>query len=404
MTLLLRGCNIVDATSPEPRPGSYVLINGEVILEVGNGTPPDADNAIDLDDAYLLPGLWDVHAHLRPGTWDGVPSTETPTQAALSQGRAAMDALSNGVTGLRVVGIEGWADVAWRDAFDDALFDGPRLVCCGKSLGPSAGHSATLGLGGTPGFGVADGPEDFIRSVRVNIKNGVDQIKLITTGGIMGAGHDRMPAVMMLRDEIEAAIRIATQRGLPVATHATSPDAVKWAVEAGTNSIEHGYTLDEEAAALMADRGVYYVPTLALSHLTADQAATTYERAYCEANPLPQGFRERANHFAPVHEESFRLALDAGVKIASGSDQGPPKEAALLEIDLLSRLGLGPHGAIAAATLHAAELCQVADRVGTVEPGKLADLIVVVSNPLDDIHALRDLRMVLKEGRSVFGG
>ena len=131
------------------------------------------------------------------------------------------------------------------------------------------------------------------------------------------------------------------------------------------------------------------------------QAGTPFEHTYCHHHVLPEVFRERANMFAPAHEASFRLALDAGVKIASGSDQGPPQEAALLEIEFLARCGLGPYGAIVAATRTAAEVCQAAERLGSVEVGKLADLIVVADNPLEDIHNLRRLQMVLKGGKVV---
>jgi imidazolonepropionase-like amidohydrolase len=196
-------------------------------------------------------------------------------------------------------------------------------------------------------------------------------------------------------------MRIARQRGLPVAVHATAAQAVKWAVESGAHSIEHGYLLDEEAAALMARHGVYYVPTLALSHLTRDQARTAPEQSYCTEHVLPDGFRERANRFAPGHEDSFRMARDAGVKIASGSDQGPPREAALLEIELLARAGLGAHGAIVAATRTAAEVCRASDRLGTIEPGKIADLVAVTANPLEEVAHLRRLLVVIQDGRVV---
>jgi imidazolonepropionase-like amidohydrolase len=143
-----------------------------------------------------------------------------------------------------------------------------------------------------------DGPEAMVQAVREQIQHGVDQIKLVTTGGIMGGGHDVMSAVMFLRDELEAAVRIARQRGVPVAVHATYHEAVKWAVRAGAHSIEHGYILDEEAISLMAQRGIYYVP-LWLSHLTADQASTPYEQHYCQstccrmATPARQPFCSR---------------------------------------------------------------------------------------------------------------
>ncbi len=309
-----------------------------------------------------------------------------------------MDALGAGITSLRVVGVPGWADVAWRDAFAAGHQIGPRLFCCGDAIRTTAGHDP---FGGARRMASADGADALVQLVREQILHGVDQIKLITTGGIMGAGHDVMSAVMFLREELEAAVRIARQRGLPVAVHATAAEAVKWAVEAGAHSIEHGYLLDEEAAAMMARRGVYYVPTLALSHLTRDQAQSPHEHSYCGEHVLPDGFRERANRFAPAHEESFRLAREAGVKISSGSDQGPPREAALLEIELLARLGLGAHGAITAATLTAAEVCAAADRLGTIEAGKLADLIAVTADPLEDVANLRRLALVIKDGRVV---
>jgi imidazolonepropionase-like amidohydrolase len=400
MSLLLKGCHIVDATSPEVRRDRYILLEGETIRQVGDGRPPAAERSLDLEGTYVLPGLWDVHTHLRATTWTGPSLPDEPVDAIYSYGWCAMEALQAGVTSMRVVGIPYWADVAWRESFHRGEFLGPRLFCCGHGLRTSAGHDP----GGAAAAGLmrsVDGPEAMVQAVREQIQHGVDQIKLVTTGGIMGGGHDVMSAVMFLRQELDAAIRIARQRGIPVAVHATFHEAVKWAVRGGAHSIEHGYVLDEEAVELMVQHGVYYVPTLALSHLTADQASTPYERDYCAQHVLPDGYRARANRFAPGHEESFRMALQAGVKIASGSDQGPPREAALLEIECLTRCGLGAHGAIVAATRTAAELCRVGDRLGTVEPGKLADLIVVTGDPLEDIHHLRRLRLVIKGGQVV---
>ena len=398
MSLLVTGVHLVDALRPEPRRDAWVLIDGSTIRQIGQGPAPRADERLDLSGAWLLPGLWDVHTHLRSTTWTGRDPVQSVPETVLEQGRNAMDALSAGVTSLRVVGVSGWADVAWREAFAAGRFVGPRLYCCGDAIRTTAGHDP---FGGTRRMVAVDGPDAFVQAVREQILHGVDQIKLITTGGIMGGGHDVMSAVMFLREELTAAMRIARQRGLPVAVHATAAPAVKWAAEAGAHSIEHGYLLDEEAAALMARHGVYYVPTLALSHLTRDQARTPDEHAYCAEHVLPDGFRERANRFAPNHEDSFRIARAAGVKIASGSDQGPPREAALLEIDFLARTGLGAHGAIVAATRTAAEVCRASDQLGTIEPGKLADLIAVTANPLEDVAHLRRLAVVVKDGRVV---
>jgi imidazolonepropionase-like amidohydrolase len=400
MSLLLKGCHVIDATSPEVRRDQYVMVEGDTIRYVGGRSLPAADQTLDLGGAYMLPGLWDVHTHLRTTTWTGPSLPLEAPEAIYSYGWCAMEALQVGVTAMRVVGIPYWADVAWRESFNRGEYLGPRLFCCGHGLRTSAGHDPS----GAAAAGLMmsiDGPEAMVQAVREQIQHGVDQIKLVTTGGIMGGGHDVMSAVMFLREELEAALRIARQRGVPVAVHATYHEAVKWAVRAGAHSIEHGYVLDDEAVSLMAQRGIYYVPTLALSHLTADQASTPYEQHYCQEHVLPDGYRQRANRFAPGHEDSFRMALAAGVKIASGSDQGPPREAALLEIECLSRYGLGPHGAIIAATRNAAELCRVEHRIGTVAPGKLADLIVVAGDPLEDIHHLRQLLLVIKGGRVV---
>ncbi len=398
MSLVITGVHLVDALLPEARRNAWVLMDGPIIREIGQGPAPRAEQRLDLGGAWLLPGLWDVHTHLRSTTWTGRDPVQTFPDTVLEQGRNAMDALSAGVTSLRVVGVAGWADVAWREAFAAGRFLGPRLFCCGDAIRTTAGHDP---FGGTRAMVAVDGPDAFVQAVREQILHGVDQIKLITTGGIMGGGHDVMSAVMFLRDELTAAMRIARQRAVPVAVHATAAQAVKWAAEAGAHSIEHGYLLDEEAASLMARHGVYYVPTLALSHLTRDQARTPDEHAYCAEHVLPDGFRERANRFAPSHEDSFRMACEAGVKIASGSDQGPPREAALLEIEFLARVGLGAHGAVVAATRTAAEVCRASDRLGTIEPGKLADFIAVTANPLEDIAHLRQLAVVMKDGRVV---
>jgi imidazolonepropionase-like amidohydrolase len=400
MSLLLKGCHVIDTAFPEVRRDQHVLVEGDTIRQVRGGRPPAADQTLDLNGAYVLPGLWDVHTHLRTTTWTGPALPFDAPEAIYSYGWCAMEALQVGVTAMRVVGIPYWADVAWRESFNRGEYLGPRLFCCGHGLRTSAGHDPS----GAAAAGLmmsVDGPEAMVQAVREQIQHGVDQIKLVTTGGIMGGGHDVMSAVMFLREELEAALRIARQRGVPVAVHATYHEAVKWAVRAGAHSIEHGYVLDEEAASMMAQHGIYYVPTLALSHLTADQARTPYEEQYCQKHVLPDGYRQRANRFAPGHEDSFRMALAAGVKIASGSDQGPPREAALLEIECLARCGLGPHGAIVAATRNAAQLCRVEDRLGTVESGKLADLIAVAGDPLEDIHQLRRLLLVIKGGRVV---
>ena len=394
MSLVLKNVNIIDATTPEVRTERNVLIEDGVIRQVTSGAAPEGDRVVDLDGAYLLPGLWDVHTHLNKGTY-GPESVEEGAldlvPRVLEYARNTMDALNSGVTSLRTVGVEEWADVALRDAFSAGKFKGPRLFCGGHALNTTAGHMADVDM-------PIDGPVAMVKAVRNEIMHYVNHIKLVTTGGIIGTGHDVMTNITWLRGEMEAALAIAKQRGVPAAVHATVPEAIKWAVSAGCRSIEHGYVMDEEAAKMMADTGTYYVPTLALSHLTPEQADSEGAIAYCQHHPLPDEFRERANFFAPIHDESFKIALDAGVKIASGSDQGPPGEAALMEIEKLSRVALGPYGAIVAATQTSAEVCGAGDKLGTIEPGKFADFIAIETNPLENIENLRRLQLVVARG------
>ena len=394
MSLVLKNVNIIDATTPEVRTERNVLIEDGVIRQVTSGAAPEGDRVVDLDGAYLLPGLWDVHTHLNKGTY-GPESVEEEAldlvPRVLEYARNSMDALNMGVTSLRTVGVQEWADVALRDAFSAGKFKGPRLFCGGHALNTTAGHMADVDK-------PIDGTVAMVKAVRNEIMHYVNHIKLVTTGGIIGTGHDVMTNITWLRGEMEAALTIAKQRGVPAAVHATVPEAIKWAVSAGCRSIEHGYVMDEEAARMMADTGTYYVPTLALSHLTPEQADSEGAIAYCQHHPLPDEFRERANFFAPIHDESFRIALDAGVKIASGSDQGPPGEAALMEIENLSKVGLGPYGAIVAATQTSAEVCGAGDKLGTIEPGKFADFIAIETNPLENIENLRRLQVVVARG------
>ena len=183
--------------------------------------------------------------------------------------------------------------------------------------------------------------------------------------------------------------------------HATNPDTVKAAVRHGAHSVEHGYIMDEECIDLLAKNRVWYVPTLAITHLTADQAANDWERRWVEQRNMPHEHCCRAEAASEVHRRWFRRALEAGVRMALGSDIRPLKESALLEMGLWVKNGASPWQALVAATRNAAELCGVGAELGTIEVGKRADLIVVEADPLQDIHNLRRLLLVLKDGRVV---
>ena len=247
-----------------------------------------------------------------------------------------------------------------------------------------------------------DGPEGFRRAIREQIKNGVDFIKLNMTGGVMGPPWDGMANTFPLPDEIETAFELCHRRGFKVVAHAGGTDGIKAAVRAGAHSIEHGYILDDEAVSSMVEAGTYYVPTLSLTHLNRgpDYATTELEREWSLAHPIPETYRSRAVEAAAAHADGFRKALSSGVKIACGSDLSLP-DGALFEMGMLVRCGMSEWQAIVAATKTAAEVCCVSDAYGTVEAGKRADLVVLASDPLDNIDNVRDVVAVIKDGKVV---
>jgi imidazolonepropionase-like amidohydrolase len=393
---VLTNATVIDCINPRPVRGASVTIeNGRIVEVLDASRSPDARQAevIDLGGAYLLPGLWDVHIH---------PDYLASTGASIAEqtaifGHRMMEALTeSGVTGLRCAGSAHFMDVAWKRAFAAGQYIGPRLFASGHFLTTTGGHFLTSGHARE-----CDGPYGFVRAIREQIKNGVDHIKLNLTGGIMGPAWDRHWQSFLLDDELEAAFAICRKRGFPVMAHAASPEAVQAAARLGAHSVEHGYIMDAESVESLRANGTWYVPTLAISHLTPDQASDAWEKRWVEERNLAADLCHRADLAAGTHRACFQQALAAGVKMALGSDIRPLKEAALLELGLWVKAGATPWQALLAATRHAAELCGVGQDLGTIEPGKLADLIVVAADPLDDITNLRRLLLVLKDGRIV---
>ncbi len=396
MKRVLTNATVIDCVNPRPLQGASVTIeNGRIADVLDASRSPDTRQAdvIDLGGAYLLPGLWDVHIH---------PDYLASTGASIAEqtaifGHRMMEALTeSGVIGLRCAGSAHFMDVAWKRTFDTGQYVGPRLFASGHFLTTTGGHFLTSGHARE-----CDGPYGFVRAIREQIKNGVDHIKLNLTGGIMGPAWDRHWQSFLLDEELEAAFAICRTRGFPVMAHAASPEAVQAAARLGAHSVEHGYIMDAESVESLRANGTWYVPTLAISHLTPDQASDAWEKRWVEERNLAADLCHRADLAAGTHRACFQQALAAGVKMALGSDIRPLKEAALLELGLWVKAGATPWQALLAATRHAAELCGVGQDLGTIEPGKLADLIVVAADPLDDITNLRRLLLVLKEGRIV---
>ena len=400
MRTILTNTTLIDCVDPAPATNASVVIEDGRISEIlRHGRQARAEGAdgvthvIDLQGAYLMPGLWDVHVHP-----DYLSLAEQPLadQVALFGHRLMTSLTESGIVGFRCAGTHSFMDVAWKRAFDSGQFTGPRLYACGHFLTTTGGHFLTTGHALE-----CDGPYGFVKAIREQIKHGVDHIKLNLSGGIMGPAWDRHWHSFLLQDELEAAFAICRQRDFKVMAHATNPDAVRNAVRLGAHSVEHGYIMDDECIELMLENGTWYVPTLAISHLTPNQAGNEWEQAYLKQRNLAPSLCCRADAASDVHATWFRRALDAGVKMALGSDIRPLKDAALLEMGLWVKDGATEWQTLLAATRNAAAVCGAADDLGTIEIGKLADLIVVAGNPLENIDNVRKLLLVLKEGRIV---
>ena len=393
MRTLLTNATLIDCVQPKAVAGAAVLIENGRIREIRtDGSAPAAGGVptIDLRGAYLMPGLWDVHIH---------PDYYLPAEMPLADqvtlfGHRMMAALTeSGITGLRCAGAHHYMDVAWKRAFDSGQYVGPRLFASGHFLTTTGGHFLTSGHALE-----CDGPYGFVKAIREQMKNGVDHIKLNLSGGILGPAWDLHRHSFLLQDELKAAFEICHLREFKVMAHATNPEAVKNAIRLGAHSVEHGYILDDECIELFLKHDTWYVPTLAISHLTPDQANNDWEQRWVRQRNMAHALCCRADAASDVHRDWFAKALEAGVKMALGSDIRPLKDAALLELGLWVRDGATPWQALVAATRHGAAVCGVSNDLGTIEVGKLADLIVVGGNPLEDIQNVRQLKLVLKEG------
>ena len=401
MRLILTNCNVIDCVNPDPKTQATVVIEDGRILDVRDGGPPagaSGDRVIDLEGSYLLPGLWDVHIHPQ----HPVPAGTTVAQITANFGQNLMTGMIEaGVTAVRSGGARDWMDVAWRRAFAGPGPAGPRVFACGQFLTTTGGHFLTSGHARE-----CDGPYGYAEAIRDQMKHDVDHIKLNLSGGIMGPRWDRHTESFLLPEEIETAFALCRQRNFPVMAHATNPESVKMAIKLGAHSVEHAYITDEDCITDFVSSGTWYVPTLSISQLSPNLATTEHEKAWAAQKRLAPDLVIRADAAAEEHRNSFQKALSAGVKMALGSDISPMRDSALLELGLWVKCGATPWQALLAATKNAAEMCGVGPELGTVEPGKLADLIAVEGNPVEDLSVLQEeerIAVVMVGGQRVKG-
>jgi imidazolonepropionase-like amidohydrolase len=397
---------------PARGPSTIVIRDGRVVAVqdgYASASTPEFSGAevIDLRNRFVLPGLLDSHVHLASDTGGVLSQLE---EVQLSPAAKSYNALANahktlaaGFTTVRNLGDRDGVTLALRDAIRAGQVVGPNIVDAGVSISTTSGH-----MDGALGFrddlrealdrhdNLCDGADACRRAVRLQVARGVDVIKIATTGGVnsrIGAGLGRQ----MFDDEVRAIVETARLYGKKVAVHAHGVDGVRLALAAGVDSIEHGTVLDDECLELFRKSGAYYVPTLA--------TVNGYrERLAADPNAYAPAVRAKVDWRIKVTGESLRKAVPRGVKIAFGTDAGVSKHGRNAdEFELMVQNGMTPAQALEAATVNAADLLGIAADVGTLEPGKRADLIAVDGDPSRDVTVLKRVPFVMKDG-AVFKG
>jgi len=394
--VVLKAGRLIDGRGGAPMAPALVRVEGDRIAEVGSRLAvPAGARVIDLGDATLLPGLIDLHTHLTDKFgvhWEQALVSTTPGQAALWGAANARATLMAGFTTCRDMGPTWpYVDVDLRNVIEQGGVPGPRLLVAGNYV------SSTGGAGDARQFSIyvdvpivrnlADGPEEVTKAVRTNLKNGADFIKILATGAVLSKGIP--PGSQQYSDaEIQAAVTEARRWGRQVAAHAHGADGIKAAIRAGVRTVDHGSMLDDEAVAMLkGSSSTYYVPTLYTSDVIDTSAS------------VPESEKERERQIKDAQYVGFRRALAAGLPIGVGSDAAViPHGQNAHELSVRVRLGEKPMAALVSATRVNAEILGWSDRIGTVEKGKLADIVAVPGDPLADITAVERVGFVMKGG------
>jgi imidazolonepropionase-like amidohydrolase len=397
MGFLFVDCTVLDCTGRPPLADGAVLVERDRIAEVGPRSDVlrragPAHRVIELEGATLLPGLWDAHIHLGgvvPPWYERFGKNESESEYAYRCVRKATDNLMAGITSLRTMSDRFNADLHLKASIERGYLTGPRLFVAGEATW----SRETAGV------------DEFRRRARALLWTGVDHVKLFASTGIPHRG-ETVAHPICTAAELQAAIEEAHRWRKPACVHAVGDEAVIMAAEAGADVVEHGFVLGDEGIAAMVRHGAVYSPQLAVT-------AAWSEGPMREAGCYPEWLIDNAREAGAHHHEAFRKAIRAGLTVVAGVDNLPRqplsvgietfegRPALVAELRLMIANGLSPMQALQAATLNTARICRAERRLGTVEPGKLADLVVAAGDPLTDITTLADIRLVMLGGTIV---
>lgn len=392
---------LVDVINSKVLSNYTIITEGNKVTDIQEGfvKAGAGDKVIDLKNKTVMPGLMDMHVHIesetkKSGTADRF--TQNPADVAFESTKYARITLMAGFTTVRDLGGSG-VNVALRNAINKGTIVGPRIFTAGKSIATTGGHAdPTNGyrkdLMGDPGplEGVINGPDEARKAVRQRYKDGSDLIKITATGGVLSQAKDASGA-QFTDEELKAIVETAKDYGFKVAAHAHGAEGMKRAIRAGVTSIEHGTFMDDEAIEMFKKYGTWYVPTIIAGKSSADSAKIP---GYYSEIVTP-----KALAVGPKIQATFARAYKAGVKIAFGTDAAVYQHGKnYLEFQYMQEGGMPAMETIRCATVHAAELLGVTDRLGSIEKGKIADIIAVDGDPLTEIQAMGRVKFVMKEG------
>ena len=390
--IVLHSARLLDVETGRMLAPGEVLVQGARILEVGSAVRhPAGVEVIDLGDGTLLPGLIDTHVHLflHPGAEDLQTVQESVPERTIRAVLAAREDLLAGFNAERDMGTEGAgpADSALRNAIDAGWVPGPRLRVSGNAVDILGGHEDAVGYNPEqhvlPNATQADSAAELVKVVREQFKQGADLIKIYETGKDAVVDGQLVTPYQFTQAELSAAVREGARVGRSVAVHATGEPGTLYAAQAGVVSIDHADVLSDETMRIMREKGVFAVPTFAISEYFAQHAASP----------------ERHRQLLELHAREFRKQLAAGVPFAMGSDVGPfPHGTQAREFVLMVDYGMKPLAAIQAGTVNAAKLLGWQGKIGALKPGYWADIVAVDGDPVADITALQRVTFVMKGG------